>query len=114
MIDVISMFLLVVGCLFFLISAIGVIKFPDSFSRMHAASKASSLGMGLILLSAVLHFESWSATLKAGFAILFIFLTTPVAAHILGRAGYLTGARKWDQNVVDELSEMYQDPSSRA
>lgn len=107
MTEILTIFFLLSGSLFFLISAVGVLKFPDVFTRMHAASKASSLGMSLLLAAATLHFASVEVAVKSLLILLFIFLTTPVAAHILGRAAYLTGAKKWDRTSRDEIRDLY-------
>ncbi len=95
------------GCLFFLISAVGVLKFQDLYSRMHAATKSSSLGMGLMLVSIMIHFGSWVVVFKCLLIIFFTFLTAPIAAHILGRAGYLSGAKPWEGTRIDELQDLY-------
>lgn len=107
MISFMSGLFIFLGAFFFLISAIGVNKFPDTFSRMHSASKASSLGMGLCLIGTVLYFSSWIILMKSILIIFFIFLTAPVAAHILGRAAYITGARKSEKTIIDELEGTY-------
>lgn len=98
---------LLLGVTFFLISAMGVLKFPDVFSRMHAASKASSLALGLILIGVVIHFFSWLVLLKSFLIVIFIFLTAPVSAHILSRAGYVSGANVWKETVEDEMQQLH-------
>lgn len=111
--DVISTGFLLFGSIFFLISALGVLKFPDLFSRMHAASKSSSLAMGLILIGVAVHFFSWGILVKCTLTLLFIFLTAPVAAHILGRAAFLSGAQPWTQLGVQALRDLYRPPAKK-
>jgi multicomponent Na+:H+ antiporter subunit G len=77
------------GSAFFAVAGLGVVRLPDVFCRMHAVSKASSLGMGLILFGAALQFGTAAVILKCAFTLVFIFLTTPVAAHLLGRAALM-------------------------
>lgn len=91
------------GALFFLMSALGILKFPDVLTRMHAAAKASSLGVGFALLGVLFHFPDGSVIVKALFIILFTFLTAPVSAQILGRVGYSRGEALWSQTVLDEI-----------
>ncbi len=75
-----------VGVLFMLIAALGIVRFPDLFSRIHAASKASTLGISLILLAYCLSEPTLYTVIKSLLTMLFIFLTTPVACHLLSRA----------------------------
>jgi multicomponent Na+:H+ antiporter subunit G len=74
------------GVLFMLIAALGIVRFPDLFSRMHAASKASTLGISLILLAYCLSQPTTYTVIKSLLTMLFIFLTVPVACHLLSRA----------------------------
>lgn len=82
-----STFLLLGGG-FALVAALGVFRFRDFYARMHAATKASTFGIGLAGLAAAIHFGNWSASLKLGFTVVFLFITIPVAAHLLGKAFY--------------------------
>ena len=80
-----SVFLLI-GGLFALVAALGVFRFPDFYSRIHAATKASTFGIGFAGLAAALALDTFSAWVKAGMTIAFFFITLPVAAHLLGRS----------------------------
>jgi multicomponent Na+:H+ antiporter subunit G len=102
-IDVAVGVLLLLGAAFVLISAIGVLRFPDVFMRMHAATKAGTLGGALILLAAVVAFGSLGVTVKVALVFLFILLTAPVAAHLLGRAAFRSDVTLWERTRVDEL-----------
>ena len=86
MISILVASCITLGALFMLIAALGVVRFPDLFSRMHAASKASTLGISLILLGYCLSQPSIYTVMKSFLTMLFIFLTTPVACHLLSRA----------------------------
>ena len=101
----ISAFSLLLGAVFFLISALGILKLPDIFTRMHAAAKSSSLGIGLTLSGVIFHFTDSAINLKCAFIILFTFLTAPVAAQILSWAGYRSGAKISDLTVIDEIED---------
>jgi multicomponent Na+:H+ antiporter subunit G len=95
--------LLLLGSLFMLIGAIGIYRFPDFYTRMHAATKATSLGMGLLLAGAAVHFGNWIVLVKAFLVMAFIFLTTPVAAHAISQAAYRMGVDKWPGTKIDEM-----------
>ncbi|MHB1329920.1 MAG: monovalent cation/H(+) antiporter subunit G [Gemmatimonadales bacterium] len=97
--------LLLLGGVIILIAGIGVLRLPDFFMRMHAATKAGAAGSGFILLGvAALHPEA-GTLIKAAVAILFLLLTTPIASHLLARAGYVGGVSLWDGTVEDRLEE---------
>jgi multicomponent Na+:H+ antiporter subunit G len=80
------------GLFFMLIAAVGLIRMPDLFTRMHAATKASTLGISGIALAVIVYFADFTVATRALLIILFFFLTAPVGAHSLGRAAYMTGA----------------------
>lgn len=92
------------GALSCLIASIGVLRFPDFFTRMHAASKAGSLGAGLPLLAVSLALWDASVTIRALATAGFVLLTAPVAAHVLGYAAYRHPEVKLsEETVLDEL-----------
>lgn len=86
MIEVITGILALLGGGFALVAAIGVVRFPDVLSRMHASSKVASFAGSLALLAAAVDIGTFSAVTRALFAIFFIFLTAPIGAHLIGRA----------------------------
>ena len=104
MMDLLTAALVVAGGLFGLIAAIGMLRLPDMITRMHASTKAGTLGAGLIMAAVAIHFMEIGITLRAAAAILFLLLTAPVAAHVIGRAAYRCGIRLWDRTWVDELA----------
>ncbi len=103
MIDLITALLLVSGGFFAAAAALGVVRMPDLMIRMHASTKAGTLGAGLILLAVAVHFGDLSVASRALAAIAFLLITAPVAAHMIGRAGYRAGVPLWEHSVVDEL-----------
>lgn len=105
--DVISALLALAGATLMLLAAVGVLRMPDVFTRMQASTKAASLGSGLILLAAAVHFAELSVIVRALLAIAFIFLTAPISAHMISRAAYFMGVGLWERNVVDELEGRY-------
>ena len=95
---------LVVGSLFSLLAALGLVRFPDLYTRLHAASKAGVMGAGLVLLSLALVSMDIAIILRSLVAILFIILTTPVSAHLLARSAYATGLNPADSTKTDEMA----------
>ncbi len=93
--------LIIAGGLFAVIAAAGILRLPDVLVRMHASTKAGTLGCGLILLAVAIHFGETSATARAFATIVFLFLTAPIAAQMIGRAAYRTGVQL--QTTIDEL-----------
>ena len=107
MIDFISALIVLVGAAFALIAGIGLFRLPDVYLRMHAATKAGTLGAGLMLLALALDAQQLEVAARAIAGILFLLFTAPIAAHLLGRAGYLSGSPLWTKTRFDELSEKY-------
>lgn len=105
--DILSLILLLTGVFFMLLAGFGLLRMPDLFLRMSAATKASTLGAGFILLAAALYFEDLGTTSRALATIVFIFLTAPVAAHRIGRAAYFDGVPLWSGTRRDDLSGHY-------
>lgn len=102
-----TVLLLVVGGLFTLLGALGIVRLPDLFIRMQAATKASVLGASCLLLSLAFHVREPDITARSLAAIAFICLTVPVAAHMIGRAAYLSRAPLWENTILDELQGRY-------
>ena len=101
--SLITSFLLLSGGLFALAAAVGVLRLPDVLIRMHASTKAGTLGCGLILVALAVHSGETTVITRAIVAIVFLLLTAPIAAHMIGRAAYRTGAPLWKGTVIDEL-----------
>ncbi|MCX7622663.1 MAG: monovalent cation/H(+) antiporter subunit G [Thermomicrobium sp.] len=95
----------VAGAAFMLIASVGILRMPDFYLRMQAAAKAGTLGILCIVVATGATLGSLSALLHAFLASLFFLLTTPIAAHLLGRAAYLSGIRP--RVLEDELAGRY-------
>ena len=104
-IDVLSGVLLLSGVALAVTAGLGLLRFPDVFSRMHAATKPATLGLLLVVLGAALQMEDSGDAGKLLLVGAFQFLTAPVAAHMIGRAAYRSGAGAVDDLVVDELKD---------
>ena len=78
--------ILLTGSVFILISAIGLVRFKDLFSRMHATTKATSFGILLLLIGIIIFFGSWTVSIKSVLVIIFIYITAPLAAHAIAKS----------------------------
>ncbi|WP_176083440.1 monovalent cation/H(+) antiporter subunit G [Martelella sp. HB161492] len=96
-------FLLLAGAAFTLTAAIGINRLPDLYTRMHAASKAGTVGSGLIFLAIGFHSGDISIFVRAIAGILFFILTAPVSAHLLARAAHQIGYPMYDESLQDDL-----------
>ncbi len=92
-----SAVLMGLGGLVLLTGAVGVIRFPDFYTRLHAAGKADTLGQGLILLGLALPVGLSLITLKLALIIFFIFILNPTATHALARGAWIMGLEPWTE-----------------
>lgn len=105
-IDLLSAFCLIVGSLMSLSAAVGLLRFPDLMSRMHAATKPQVLGLFLLLLAVALQLRQWEVLPVLLIAWIFQLLTAPVSAHMVGRAGYRTKHLRRERLSHDDLDEV--------
>ena len=105
--DILTALLLVLGSLFSFVAALGMLRLPDTVIRMHAATKAGTLGAGLILIAEAFFYAELGITLRALAAISFLLLTAPVAAHLIGRAAYYSGIKLWHKTWIDQLKDRF-------
>ncbi len=95
--------LLLSGAGFVLVAAVGLLRLPDLFMRMHASTKPATLGVSCMVLALALHAAELGIAVRALLVVLFFLLTAPVAAHRLGRAAHLRGAPMWAGTRRDDL-----------
>ena len=107
MIEFFTGFFLLTGALLMLIAGLGLLRMPDLPTRMHASSKAGALGAGMMVASVAIYFDDGGVIARAIATIVFILMTAPVAAHLIGRAGYFVGVPLWDRTLKDELKGRY-------
>ena len=105
--------LLLVGALFCLLAAIGLLRFPDLYTRIHAASKAGALGACVLLLALALASGEPGVVTRAIAGIVFFLLTAPVAAHLVARAAYMSGLAPDQVTGIDRLGEAMQMPKGQ-
>ncbi|MEE9274552.1 MAG: monovalent cation/H(+) antiporter subunit G [bacterium] len=100
--DYIAAAALLIGAFFMLVASIGLVRLPDVYSRIHAATKATTFGMGGILVATAILFERTDVATHAFLSIFFLFLTNPVAAHLISRAAYRKGPNLASITTLDE------------
>lgn len=105
--EVVVIVLMLGGALFMAMASLGLLRMPDLFLRMSSTTKAGTLGVGLILLGAAIHFDNFSISTRAIAIIVFLLLTAPVAAHMIGRAAYFDGVPLWKGTIQDDLQGHY-------
>ena len=102
MIEILTAAMWVAGAAFALLAALGLLRMPDVFTRMQASTKASTLGLGCLLLGAALQLGDFASFIRVVSIGAFILLTTPVAAHVIARAAYLADIPLWEGTVLDD------------
>jgi multicomponent Na+:H+ antiporter subunit G len=103
-IDAIEIVAVVVGVFFMLVSSLGVLRLQDFYMRVHAPTKAATLGLICLLIAVVLNVRDTTVLTKAVLALLFLGATAPVGAHLLARAAYRNGIPSHRVPVVDEYA----------
>lgn len=109
MTDTIVGILAIMGGLLVLIAGVGVLRFSDLYARMHAATKATTVGIGLISIAGAIAIEGGAAKILLAAAV--IFITAPSAAHFIGRAAYRAEGIEIRLHGHDDLKELMRDES---
>jgi multicomponent Na+:H+ antiporter subunit G len=108
MIDVVQHYLaallVVVGSIFALTASIGLLRLPDLYTRMHAASKAGTLGSCVMLIALAVYADDLAVITRALGGVVFFLLTAPVSAHLLAKAAHASGLALWHHSVADEYA----------
>ena len=95
LLDALSWILIVGGVAFSVIGAVGLLRFPDFYTRLHAASITDTMGAWLILAGMILQTDNWLVAVKIVLIAIFLFFTGPTATHALARAALASGLRPW-------------------
>lgn len=103
MTDVVVAGLVLLGGSFMLLGGIGVVRMPDLFMRMQAATKAATLGVGCMLVAVAIHFDDLAVTTRALLVAVFVLITAPVGAHVIARAAYSVRVPLWSGTLHDDL-----------
>lgn len=107
MIEILAGILLVLGSGFCLVAALGIVRMPDIYVRMHASTKAGTLGVGLIGTAAAILVGDTSFVIKALVVVVFMILTAPIGAHLLGRSAFKAGVDVWKDTTEDAGVEQF-------
>lgn len=107
--ELVVIILIVIGTIFSFLSGIGLIRFPDVYSRAHAASKSASLGVLATLFGTFLYFllKDEYISIRLILGILFVFLTSPVVAHLVNRSAYRSNVPLAKESVQDDLKDFF-------
>lgn len=105
--DITSKVFLLIGAFFMFVAGLGLLRMPDIYMRLHTNTKSATFGVGFLLLGAALHFGEFAISIRALAILAFLFATAPVAAHMIGRAAYISKAPLWKETLGDELEGKY-------
>ncbi len=93
--EIIILVFLISGSLLIFIASIGILRLPDIYMRLHASTKATSLGVMLLLTGAMIYYPTFSVIFKSLAIIIFLYLTIPVSANLLGKSALEMNAFRW-------------------
>ena len=103
--DLVAAVCLLLGAVLSLAAGVGLLRFPDALSRLHAATKPQVLGLIFIVIAMTISTRSLPVLFALVPVVLFQMLTAPIAAHMIGRAGYRTKNFRRELLAVDELED---------
>ncbi|WP_267257044.1 monovalent cation/H(+) antiporter subunit G [Coxiella endosymbiont of Ornithodoros maritimus] len=95
------------GTLFIFIASVGILRMLDLLIHMHAATKAGSLGVGLVFGGVAIYFGTWTVAIEAVVIVWFIVMTAPIASHLIARASYFDNIKLTKATFIDELKSHY-------
>ncbi len=113
LLDVIAVVLVAVGLFFSAVSAIGFVRLPDVFCRLHVTGVLETMGVPLVLLGAAFHLGPQLVSLKLLLAILFLAITSPLVGHLLARAALEAGHRPQSVEDKKQLEDLLEEGSQR-
>ena len=97
MTDILTTLLLIVGAFFFIAGTVGLLRFPDVYTRLHALTKADNLGLGLLIVGLALQAESWMVMAKLFLIWFLVMLASASVAHLVARAAQHKGINPWQR-----------------
>lgn len=103
--NIIGFIFIIIGLAFDLFGCLGLVRLPDVYNRLQAATKCVTVGTCSILFGMLCIVGFTAAGMKSILCILFLLLTSPVAAHALARATHISGVKLWEGSVVDKYAE---------
>ena len=103
--NVIGYILIAVGVLFNIFGCVGLVRFPDVYNRLQAATKCVTLGTVLLLIGVALVAGVGPTAAKSVICAVFVLITSPTAAHAIAKGAYASGVKLWEQTVVDKYAQ---------
>ncbi|MEM1108391.1 MAG: monovalent cation/H(+) antiporter subunit G [Planctomycetota bacterium] len=103
--DSIAAFFVLVGLFFFAVGAIGIVRMPDTYHRLHAATKSATLGLMGLLIGVVFHIGTGAVDAKVVTVMVFAFVASPIGSHMLAKAALRVGDQQWTGTLSDEHRE---------
>ena len=105
--EIVAGLFVLTGVFFFIVSTIGLLRFPDIYTRLHATAKGDTLGIGLCLVGSMIYLGFSITSLKVLVIILFVWITNPSAAHLIAKSAYKAGVapKEGDFRVFDYRSD---------
>lgn len=97
--EIITAVFLALGCFLILVGSVGVLRFPDFYSRMHAVGKTDTLGQAFILMGLVAYEGLSMVSVKLLMIVFFMFMANPVTTHALAKAAYVAGHKPWERSA---------------
>lgn len=96
--ELLAIVFMLMGVFFITVAGLGILRMPDLYIRMHASTKAGTIGLGLLMVAVALHFRDVTSVSRAVAIMVFLVLTAPVAAHILGKSMLDKGYKMWHKD----------------
>lgn len=99
--------LIIAGMFFNFVACIGITRLPDLYCRMQAASKAGTLGVALLVLAVAVYFNTVTFWALGTTVVIFLFMTAPIASHLIARSAYFVNVPRWSGTTRDDLKGCY-------
>jgi multicomponent Na+:H+ antiporter subunit G len=111
--DIVGYILIALGILFNIFGCVGLVRFPDVYNRLQAATKCVTLGTVLLLIGVAIAGGSGALAAKAVVCAVFILVTSPTAAHAIAKGAYASGVPLWEKTVVNQYAEQVGPPQAQ-
>lgn len=99
--EVIAAIFIICGAIFFIVSAIGILRLPDFYARLHASGNSETMGVMLSFIGLIIYEGATITSLKMVFVFLILFFANPIGTHILSKAAYKSGHKVWTLKDIE-------------
>ena len=103
--DIIGYILITIGVLFDILGCIGLVRLPDVYNRLQAATKCVTLGTVFLLVGVAVTAGINATAAKAIICAVFVLVTSPTAAHAIAKGAHISGVPLWEESVIDKYAE---------